>query len=413
LVSVCVVGGGIAGIAAAKEAARRGARVTLVERRTELPPVNGSVALLLSGERGARPSRFADPLPRLGVELRLNTRVTSVEEDGRVRTERGAASFDSVVLATGARPVTDRIPGGARSGIHTLMDDNSYSDLGSALQGYTEVAVSGSGPAMLEVADVLKAKGIGVRIFPTAGVVWAKLSDRLRGYLDVRISARGVSVEAARLERVAGVDHVEAVLAGGTVYPCQALVVVPRPLPNAPEARADTGRLGGLAVNGEMRTSRDRVFAAGACAEVAVGQSTVYYDSESAALTTGAAAGANASGSRVSPRISGCLRAAAFGAEVVISGLSLKEALNAGVRAEEVATPGDSGIACALIYRSGSLELLGAQLIGPGAGAYEQVASRMVSESLPIDELAFLELPRTLDVAPILRAADGVNGRRT
>ena len=93
--SVLVVGGGPGGLEAAKVAAQRGHRVTLVERGSRL----GGQALTAS--RGPMRDQFADiatfaeaEARRTGVEIRLNTEAT-VESVL-------ASGVDAVVVATGA-----------------------------------------------------------------------------------------------------------------------------------------------------------------------------------------------------------------------------------------------------------------------------------------------------------------------
>jgi 2,4-dienoyl-CoA reductase-like NADH-dependent reductase (Old Yellow Enzyme family) len=111
---VLVVGGGPAGMEAARVAAERGHRVTLLERGREL---GGQFRLA-----GLQPSRgqitdliawFARRLDALGVDVRLGEAATAVTV--------GASGAEEVVLATGSRPpkvgfqralpLVDRLPG--------------------------------------------------------------------------------------------------------------------------------------------------------------------------------------------------------------------------------------------------------------------------------------------------------------
>jgi 2,4-dienoyl-CoA reductase-like NADH-dependent reductase (Old Yellow Enzyme family) len=102
---VLVVGGGPAGLKAAETAARRGMRVTLVDRRKSL-----GGRLRLVGRCGAAREllgsvAWLEPeLARLGVELRLGTEADAA----LLEAERP----DAVVLATGATPDPDAIDGG-------------------------------------------------------------------------------------------------------------------------------------------------------------------------------------------------------------------------------------------------------------------------------------------------------------
>jgi len=411
MVSVGVIGGGMAGVAAAEEASKRGATVTLFEAGEELSGGKRSWTSLLSGG----PSRPTEPsserLNRLGVKVKLQTSVKAIQGDGTVRFHQGANAFDSLILATGTRLVAERLGGGVRPGVHILSGRASYLELADAMRGYSEVAVVGSGRTLLDVANRLAAAGIGARIFSPGGEVWPKLGDPIRARLEEALAASGVPIMPREPDRLAGVEKVEAVVAGGDVYPCQAVVLVPRTLPEPLGTPVQLGRLGGVAVNSEMKSSLNRLFAAGGCAELKQGSSTIHYDSESSASVMGMVAGANASGGRVSAHVAGCVRLDLFGVGLVVAGMSLREAESVGLSAKQT-TSDEAGFRCALVFDSGSLRLLGVQLIGQDAGAYEQDAGVVVSESLGVDDVAYQESSST-GPSPIQRTArEAMRGRK-
>ena len=139
---IVIVGGGPAGLEAARVASQRGHRVVLIERASML----GGTALLVArkpgrAELGGIPRWLVGQVEKLGVEIQLDTPAT-VE---RILAEQP----DAVVLATGARdtaPSTDlseaNIPvatawtvldGTVKPGCNVLVVDHSGSDTGCAV----------------------------------------------------------------------------------------------------------------------------------------------------------------------------------------------------------------------------------------------------------------------------------------
>lgn len=101
---VLVVGGGPGGMEAARTAALRGHRVTLVEREAELGgQLSAASKPPHKGEVGQLRDYLATQLDRLGVEVRLGKEADAA----LVRRERAEA----VIVAAGSRPSVPDIPG--------------------------------------------------------------------------------------------------------------------------------------------------------------------------------------------------------------------------------------------------------------------------------------------------------------
>lgn len=152
--SVVVIGGGPSGMCAAETLARRGVRVTLMDRQdslggtvnlAKLPPLKERLEWIAD--------YYRDAFDRLGVEVKLNTEVTAdmVAE----------MKPDAVIVATGSKSIIPtKIPGADGANVYTVE---------SALKGQLnlegkKVAMIGAGLTGLEAAELLASKGSEVTV---------------------------------------------------------------------------------------------------------------------------------------------------------------------------------------------------------------------------------------------------------
>lgn len=150
---VMVVGGGPAGMEAARVATLRGHEVTLYERNSEL----GGNLLIASAAPGKEKilwvkSYLATQLKKLGIKVILDTEVT-LDLIGEVRP-------DAMILATGSIPVIPQIPGVDRRNVV-----NAWDVLGDKqkIKG-KRVAVIGGSMVGCETAEYLAEQGKEVTI---------------------------------------------------------------------------------------------------------------------------------------------------------------------------------------------------------------------------------------------------------
>ncbi|MBM3790035.1 MAG: FAD-dependent oxidoreductase [Acidobacteria bacterium] len=204
--TIWVVGGGPAGMEAARVASARGHRVTLFERRdrvggqlifADLPPHKGEWQHFIR--------YLQTQILKNGVLLKLNTKVTA---DGIV-----AGRPDDVILATGARPLVPDIPGIEGPHVCSCVD---------VLSGKKEVgpcvAIIGGGCIGSETAEFLHARGKQVNIIEMLPRVAADVDFWNRWVLLDRLDAAGIRIITGAQARKITADGIHIVRDGSEEF---------------------------------------------------------------------------------------------------------------------------------------------------------------------------------------------------
>ena len=179
---VIVIGGGPAGMEAARVAAQRGHRVTLYERETELggqlrmaaaPPYKQEIAALRD--------YLARHLEKSGAEVRLGEEVNA--------TSVADSKPDSVIVAAGATPLVPEIPGVKRASVVTALDV-----LSGKIEVGEKVVIIGGELVGCETADFLCQKGKQVTVVRRGPEMATKMFPSNREALLSRLNKRGVAL---------------------------------------------------------------------------------------------------------------------------------------------------------------------------------------------------------------------------
>jgi 2,4-dienoyl-CoA reductase (NADPH2) len=242
---VVVVGGGPGGLEAARVAAGRGHRVTLLERAEEL---GGSLLRAATVHPENRP--FLDWLLAEVAEASVDVRL-GVTADAALLEN---LSPDAVVLATGGRVDHPDLPGADLPGV-TRLRDLALADPAAGLGD--RVAVLGGGLAGIQLAEVLATAGRRVAVFETGDTVAPEIGWKRKTEHLLRLDRLGVTLHTeVTLDEIVA-EGLVFTPAGGTrrTHPADTVVL-------SGEVRADTS----LAEALRTRLPGVEVHAVGDCA---------------------------------------------------------------------------------------------------------------------------------------------------
>jgi 3-phenylpropionate/trans-cinnamate dioxygenase ferredoxin reductase subunit len=268
-----IVGASAAGLSAAQELRSSGfsGELTVIDRDPyapyERPPL--SKRLVPGTTPSLTPLVDEQKLRELDIDL---IRGTGVRELNMARhrvelTDGESLPAESVLLASGARPRTLRVPGAQLDGVLQLRDATDAWKLNDRLAAGGPLVVVGAGFIGLELASAARSAGVDVTVVeqltaPLATVLGSNLSSWL---LDLHRAHRVVLHLGVEVEAFAGRGSVEAVvLTDGRRLPAETVVVGV-----GVEAELDLARRAGLrcsdgiVVDKYGQTSDPWVFAAG------------------------------------------------------------------------------------------------------------------------------------------------------
>ncbi|MFB7917405.1 FAD-dependent oxidoreductase [Streptomyces sp. NPDC056061] len=367
-----------------------------------------------------------------GIDLRLRTEITEIDVAGRrVRAldlgtgETYWTGFDKLVIATGARPVRPPLPGIDAPGVHgvqTLDDGQALLDsLDRVAPGRRRAVVVGAGYIGVEMAEAMLRRGFEVTVLNRGEQPMATLDPDMGRLVHEAMDGLGITtVNGAEVTAVrTGSDgRVESVVAGGSRYPADVVVLGIGVEPETTLARAvglPLGPHGGLLTDLSMRVvGHEDIWAGGDCVEVLdlVAGRTRHIALGTHANKHGQVIGANvAGGYGTFPGVVGTAVSKVCDLEIARTGLREKDARAVGLRfvTATIESTGRAGyypgarpmtVKMLAEYRTG--RLLGVQIVGrEGAAKRVDIAAVALTAGMTVDAMTALDLGYAPPFSPV------------
>ncbi|HEX8386597.1 MAG TPA: FAD-dependent oxidoreductase [Rubricoccaceae bacterium] len=395
---LAVIGGLAAGPAAASEASRAGADVTLFEQEPHVSVGACEIPYYVSGRLGPDASLEVLTPEQLaatrGITVLTRHRVVGIDPTrgrltvealgyGSVRDER----FDRFILATGARARRLGVAGEDAAGVFALRHLTDAEALKRWLETepVRHVVVVGGGYVGLEIAEAVCERGLRATILePLGRVLPGGFAAGVTVQMSAAVQAAGVAVRGERVtgfrtDRLGRVSAVET--DRGELVGCQAVVVAVGVEPRtelAVTAGLRIGATGGVWTDDRMQTSHRAVWACGDGAELSrpVDGARVLWPLAPTGRRTARVAARNAAArggtGETFAGVTGAVGVRAFGVEAAAVGVTEDQARAAGIDAVAVQVrhvtrsgdyPGACPIDVRLVAERGTGRLLGGQLV--------------------------------------------------
>jgi nitrite reductase (NADH) large subunit len=213
----------------------------------------------------------------LGLEVVRGDAAESLDRNARTLTLASGRvlPYDELVLATGSYPFVPPIPGKDRPGCFVYRTIDDLEAIKAAAASATSAAVIGGGLLGLEAAKALLSLELDTHVIEFASRLMPLQVDEVgAAVLRTRIEELGVHVHVNTTTREILTDETGAVsgllLADGSRILVDMVVFSAGIRPRdklARESGLNLGGRGGIAIDGACRTSDERIFAIGECAE--------------------------------------------------------------------------------------------------------------------------------------------------
>ena len=179
--------------------------------------------------------------------------------------------FDKLLIATGASPKLEDIPGIDKKGVFPLRTIEHTIEIQSMLDKVKSVAVLGGGLIGLRAAYALKNRGKDVSVFVKSGAILSQIIDKDAAWLmQKRIEEKGIKIfTGVAAKEITGAKSVNGVtFDDGSKHDCELVIIGKGVSPNI-EIAKDAGikTNWGILADEYLRTGAEDIFTAGDVSE--------------------------------------------------------------------------------------------------------------------------------------------------
>lgn len=277
---IVIVGGGGAALRAALGARMVDLRadITMISEEELMFYSRCALPYIIEGEIESV-EKTVSPTPP-GVKIYKGYRAVDIDPSAKTITAQELRSgkeetfeYDSLILATGARPFVPPVPGTDLKGVYTLRTAEDCKSIMANLGRGGKAVVVGARFIGLEIAAALKTKGMDVTVVELLpqimdGVLDPELAETLMKMLE----NRGIKIYLnSPVQEIKGRGRVERVKAGDKEFEADLVVMATGVRPRtelAVKAGLKIGKTRGIVVDEHMKTSVEDIYAAGDCTEI-------------------------------------------------------------------------------------------------------------------------------------------------
>lgn len=420
-----IIGGDAAGMSAASRSKRNkpALEVTVLEKTSDVSysacgmPYNIAVPDRPIEDLVVRQAQVFRE--KQGIDLRTGYRVDAIDTEAKTVRGRIAAGedfqvpYDKLLIATGAAPIIPNLPGFDLKGVMGLKSLEDGRKIKRFIREHhvKRIVILGMGYIALEMCEALRARGIQVDMVKPRAVFMPWLNEDLAQMVREEVEAKGVKVHTGHgIREIREMDAGLKVICEDLELDCEmALVAVGiRPVSGIAErAGLRLGPTNAIAVERNLQTSDQNIYAAGDCADafhVVTGE-RVWIPLALRANRSGWAVADNVTGGHVElDGIAGTAVFRVFDLQVASTGLNASQAGKAGFDPAQVviqgrtrahAHPGATMMGVSMVGDKISGRLLGVQMVGREGAAHRVNApavalhAKMTVKSFAQSDLAY------------------------